>query len=324
MIAVFWSLAGLALLIGGAELLTRGGTRLALRLGISPAIVGLTVVAIGTSTPELAVGIKAGAEGHGSLAVGNIAGANIANILLILGLSTLAFPLPTHARILRLELPSMLTAAVALLILAGDGQLTRTDGLILLGGAALFTVLIIRTARMESGAVLKELVHEVGINPPSSPSTRQVLLNLAFLCVGIALCLAGSEWLVHGAVSLARHFGISDGVIGLTIVAIGTTSPEMFTALIGTIHRQRDIAVGNLVGSCVYNICAILGAAAAVQSQPMEVGRELVRLDLPFMTIVAFVCAAAFLSGRRISRLEGALFVTSYFAYLAWLVIVRT
>jgi len=323
LIAFAWCIAGLAALICGAELVVRGGGRLAARLGISPLVIGLTFVALGTSAPELAVGIEAAVQGNGSLAVGNIAGTNIVNILLILGLSALIAPLALRLQTLRFDLPVMVASAAALMIMSWDGVLSRAEGGVLLGGAAVYTAVIIYLARRESGKIKQELQREY-----KAQSDENFLLtsgfNLAALMLGIAVVVIGAHWLVDAAVELAVLARVSDAFIGLTIVAIGTSSPELVTTIVSTIRKERDIAIGNLLGSSVYNILAILGITCLVPSGGVDVEDSLIHIDIPVMTLVALVCIPVFMSGRCITRREGGLFVAAYCVYFGYLVLART
>ncbi len=323
MIALVWCTAGIAVLIGGAELVVWGGSRLAAQLGVPPLMVGLTVVAIGTSAPELAVGIEASLLGSGSLAVGNIAGTNTFNILFILGLSALFKPLALHLQTLRIDLPVMTAAAILLMVMSWDGVLTRVEGAILVAAAFVYTAAIVYWSRRESRAVRAEFAKEYATSRDGR-ATRYVVWNLVMLIAGIAVIVVGADWLVNGAVEIARMLGVSDAFIGLTIVAIGTSSPELVTTVVGTLKKERDIAVGNLIGSSVYNILVIMGVTCLVPSSGVLVELELIRVDLPVMTAVALVCVPVFVTGRRITRLEGALFVGTYIAYLTYLVLTRT
>ncbi len=322
MSAIFWCALGLAALVSGAELLVRAGSRLAAVIGIPPILIGLTVVAVGTSTPELAVGIDAALQGNGSLAVGNIAGTNILNILFILGLSAAFLPLAMEMRTLRFDLPVMTVAAGALLAMAWDGILTRVEGAILVGAAIIYTAAVIRRARRESRAVRLEFAKEYAI-PTSRCESGKVASNLAGLGLGIVVIVVGAEWLVDGAVEVARIMGVSDAFIGLTVVAIGTSAPELVTTVISTLRQERDIAVGNLLGSSIYNVLLILGITALVPSQGIEVEAVLIYIDLPVMVATTIACVPIFISGRRITRLEGMMFVGAYVAYLTYLIVSR-
>jgi cation:H+ antiporter len=322
MIALALCVAGLIALVGGAELLTRAGTRLATLVGIPPILVGLTVVAIGTSAPELAVGIEAALKGSGSLAVGNIAGTNIFNILFILGLSAVLMPLTLEIRAIRFDLPTMTAAAVVFLLMAWDGILTRLEGAILVGAAIAYTGAIIRSAMHESRAVKAEFAREYAV-PPTRHPRRAVISNAAALIAGIMIVVLGADWLVTGAVDLARLLGVSDAFIGLTVVAIGTSAPELVTTVVSTLRQQRDIAVGNLIGSSIYNILFILGVTALVPAQGIGVEPALIYVDIPVMCLVAVACIPTFVTGRCVTRLEGALFVGAYLAYLSYLILAR-
>lgn len=308
-----WFLAGLAVLIVGAEVMVRGGAELAARLGVGPIIIGLTVVSIGTSLPELAVGIVAAGEGSGALAVGNIAGTNIVNILLILGLSALLVPLSLQMRTIRFELPIMAAAAVLMWAMAIDGNMSRVDGAILVACAVAYTVAVIWSSRRESRQITEEFAGEYSA-PPRSRTALHVVMTVG----GIAVVVIGAEWLVDGAVGLARGFGVSDALIGLTVVAIGTSAPELVTTIVSTIRGERDIAIGNLIGSSIYNILFILGVTCLVPVNGLALPDSLVRVDIPIMVAVAALCIPIFLSGRRVTRHEGAFMVGAYLAYLVF------
>ena len=316
--------AGLALLIAGAELTVRGGTRLATRLGVSPLVIGATIVAVGTSTPELAIGIQSSLQGRGALAVGNVAGTNIVNLLLILGMTAWMRALPLEPRTIKFDLPMMIAAAVTLLVMAWDSELSRLEGAILVAGAVGYTIAIVRQSMRESRAVRAARKAE-GVEPREREERPGGIgRNLLLLVAGIAITVLGSDWLVDGAVVIAERLGVSDAFIGLTVVAIGTSSPELVTTIVSTIRRDRDIAVGNLIGSSSYNILAILGITCLVPSNGVQVGDNLTRIDIPVMTVVTLLCVPVFLSGKRLARMEGALFVVGYAAYLTYVVVTRT
>ncbi|WP_248305668.1 calcium/sodium antiporter [Agromyces sp. H66] len=322
----FWVfLVGLLATIGGAELLVRGGTRLAARLGISPMVIGVTVVSLGTSIPELAIGIDAALRGSGSLALGNIAGTNTLNLLLILGLAAVVQPLTLRSQVIRLDLPIMVAAAVALLLVALDGVVTRLDGAALIALGLLYSVLIVRAAHHESVATRVEFAREFGEPRIRAVSAKgRTVRDVIWLVAGIGVIVVGADWLVNGAVDLARGFGVSEALIGLTIVAIGTSAPELVTAIVATIRRERDIAVGNLIGSSVYNIVFIFGVTSMVASDGVRVEPELIAIDLPVMVAATVACIPVFITGSRMRRLEGAAFVVAYVVYLGTLVFLRT
>lgn len=327
---MLWFVAGLAVLVAGAEVMVRGGAQLAARFGISPIIIGLTLVSIGTSMPELAVGVVAAVEGSGALAVGNIAGTNVVNLLLILGLSALLVPLALQMRTIRFELPIMALAAILLWVLAADGVLSRTDGVILVIGAVAYTAGVVWSAKRESWQVAAEFSDEVATefldeqDPAADRTARRTAVLVAMTVGGIAVVVIGAEWLVDGAVGIARHFGVTDALIGLTVVAIGTSAPELVTTVVSTIRGDRDIAIGNLAGSSIYNVLLILGVTCLVPSNGLSLPDSLVRIDIPIMVAVALVCIPIFLSGRRVTRGEGAVMVVAYVAYLAFVLSTQT
>lgn len=314
---------GLAGLLAGAELLVRGGTGLALRLGIAPIVVGVTIVALGTSLPELAVGIDAARQGNAGLAVGNIVGTNLVNLLLILGLSAAISPIALHARTVRFDLPLMVVAAVLLLVVALDGTFGRFDGVVLVLFGIVCTLGILYVSRLESSTLRAEYDAEYAPKRAERAPAR-TWRDVVYLVVGIAVIVIGATLLVDGGVDAARAFGVSDAVIGLTVVAIGTSAPELVTTVLTTIRGDRDIALGNLLGSSVYNIAIILGVTILVAPEVVRVPDEVLGGDLLLMVAVALACVPVFVSGRRITRVEGGLFVAAYGAYLAWLLVTHT
>ncbi len=317
-------LGGVVIVILGAELVLRGAVRIAAMLGVRPIVIGLTIVAVGTSTPELAVGITAVADGRGPLAVGNIAGTNILNILFILGLSAAIRPLPLHMRSIQVDVMVMIASAVALFTMAWNGTLSRLEGALLIFGAVAYLALIVRLSRSETPAVRREYVEEYGSRALGMrDGIAQGAWNAALLVVGIALSVLGADLLVAGAVSIAAAFGVSDAVIGLTVVAIGTSAPELATTVVATIKDDRDVAVGNLIGSSICNILVILGVTCVVAPDAVEVGRDVLWIDLPLAAAVALACMPVFRSDQVVSRREGAAFVAAYLVYMIVLVFVR-
>ncbi|HEX5782622.1 MAG TPA: calcium/sodium antiporter [Solirubrobacteraceae bacterium] len=306
--------AGLAGLLLGADLLVRGGSALATHLGVRPIVIGLTVVALGTSLPELAIGIDAVREESPGLAVGNIVGTNLVNILFILGLSALILPIAFERRTLRFDLPAMTAACLGLWLLALDGSLSRVDGTILCVGGVAYTAGIIWTSRRESASVAADYESHA-----ERTTRRGLLLRGLALIAGIGLVLAGAEFLVDGAIDVARSLEVSEATIGLTVIAIGTSAPELVTTLTSTLRGDREIAVGNLLGSTVYNVALILGITVLVAPTELEVQEEVIAADLLVLAVVAVVTVPVLLSGHRISRLEGGAFVAAYLGYLVWL-----
>lgn len=312
-------LLGLAALVLGAELLVRGATRLALATGLSPLVIGLTVVACGTSAPEMAVSIGAARGGTPDIALGNVIGSNITNVLLILGVSALIAPLVVSRQLIRLDVPIMVAVSIGVLLLARDGAIGRIDGAILFALVIAYTALQIRIGRNDPG-----VVDDIGPLPDTTPSPRGLrtwLVNLALVGGGLALLVLGANWLVDAATVLARQFGLSELVIGLTVVAVGTSMPEIATSIIATIRGQRDLAVGNVVGSNIFNVLGVLGLAAVLSPQGIPVSPAALNFDMPVMIAVAVACLPIFFTGHCIQRWEGGVFLGYYVAYTAYLLL---
>jgi cation:H+ antiporter len=318
-------LGGLVIVVLGAEVLLRSAARIATILRIHPIVIGLTIVSVGTSTPELAVGITAAIEGKGPLAVGNIAGTNIVNILLILGLSAAIRPLPIRLLSVRLDVPVMIGSAVALVLMSVDGVLTQTEGALLVLAAVFYTIVLVRESQRESPAAKREFAEEFASRPlPRGQRGLTITGQSLLLIAGMALTVLGADLLVAGAVNIARTYGVSDAFIGLTIVAIGTSAPELVTTVVGTIKGDRDVAIGNLIGSSVYNILLILGLTMLAAPRGVDVAQDILWIDLPMAVIVAAVCFPVFRSGHLVSRTEGICFVAAYVVYLSTLMVLRT
>lgn len=316
-------IGGLVLLVVGAEALVRGASRLAARFGISPLIIGLTVVAFGTSAPETAVSIQASLDGSGDIAVGNVIGSNIANVLLILGLSALIAPLIVSRQLVRLDVPVMIAAGVVTFALAWDGSISRLDGFILLALLILYTVfLVIASKREKKLQRSDELTEEYGEKDTAKPLGW--IMQLLLVILGLALLITGSNLLIEGAVALARALGLSELVIGLTVIAVGTSMPELATSMLAVYRGERDIAVGNIVGSCIFNLLLVLGAGASVSATGLSISPNALAFDLPVMLAVFAACLPIFFSGYRINRWEGLLFFGYYLAYTLYLVMFST
>lgn len=309
---------GLVLLVVGAELLVGGAARLAGRLGISPLVIGLTVVAFGTSAPELAVSISAAMspDGGADVALGNIVGSNIFNILFILGLSALIAPLLVQRQLVRLDVPLMIVASAACWLMALDGKIGRVDGIVLFVALLVYTFMLLRIARRDG----QSGDEEVSLAQPGS-LTAKLPVQLAMVAAGLGMLVLGSGWLVDGAVAFARLFGVSELVIGLTIVAAGTSLPEVATSVLAAVRGQRDIAVGNVVGSNIFNVFCVLGISAAVAPTGVSVAPDALSFDIPVMTAVAVSCLPLFITGGGLARWEGALFLFYYVAYTAYLIL---
>ncbi len=315
---IFLFVAGLVLLIAGAEALVRGSSRLAAVFGVSPLIIGLTVVAFGTSSPELAVSIKAVLSGQADIAVGNVVGSNIFNILFILGLSAMIVPLMVSQQLIRQDVPLMMLLSVIVLLFTLDLHLSRTEGFTLIIGLAAYMFFLIRQSRRESDEVKSEYAKEFG---GDSPKKSAWTINLLLVLGGLGLLVIGSRWLVDGAVTFAQYLGVSEIVIGLTIIAAGTSLPEVVTSLIAALRGERDIAVGNVVGSNIFNLMGVLGVASAIAPGGIEVSASVTRFDIPVMIAVSFACLPIFLTGGVISRREGTLLLGYYVAYTLYLIL---
>ena len=311
---------GLAALVGGAEVLVRGASRLATSLGVSPLVVGLTVVAFGTSAPELAVGISSAVAGQADIALGNVVGSNIANVLLVLGLAALLAPVVTGMRIVRREVPLMIAASALLWLMALGRQIDRLEGILLVAGIVAYTAFLVRSSRREAAVVRAEFAAEFGVG--AGRGVRAAAANLALVAVGLAMLLLGARWIVDGAVAVATTLGIPEIVVGLTIVAVGTSLPEIATSVLAGLRGHRDIAVGNVVGSCIFNILMVLGATAVVSPAPLAVSPSLLAVDLPLMVAAAVACLPILYTGARVDRREAVLLLGFYVAYLGYLVLV--
>jgi len=313
--------AGLIALIAGAELLVRGASKLALSFGISPLVVGLTIVAFGTSSPEVAVSTGAVLNGQTDIALGNVVGSNIFNVLFILGISALITPLVVNIQLIRQEVPIMIAASLILLLLSLDGRVSWLDGLLLLTLMVVYTVFLVVQSRRETQAARDEYAAEV--KPAAAGAWDDRLpVQLLLIAVGLGLLVLGSDWLVEAAIAMARSLGVSDLVIGLTIVAAGTSMPEVATSVMAAIKGERDIAVGNVVGSNTFNILGCLGVAGlASGGSGLGVPGALMAFDMWVMLAVALACLPVFLTGREIARWEGGVFLAYYAAYVVWLIL---
>jgi cation:H+ antiporter len=299
---------GLLLLVLGADSFVRGASGLALRLGVSAFVVGLVLVGFGTSAPELAVNLTAAWHGRYQMAVGNVVGSNVANIGLILGISALIAPLAVRARLLRIEVPLVVATSIVLWLLALDGTLGRYDAALLLSGFIALLWLVASDARKESAAVRAEL---------SEAATTQTELkrNLLRLAVGLGLLLFGAHKMVGAAVSLATAWGMSELTIGLTVVAIGTSLPELAASAMAVWRGHADLALGNVVGSNLFNVLLILGLTSAVH--PLPVGAASLRVDLPLMIGFALLLYPIVRRNMRVDRNEGVVLLAAYAVFLA-------
>ena len=346
---------GFVLLIGGGEVLVRGAGGLAATLGISPLVVGLTVVAFATSAPEFAVSVDAALSGYPGLAVGNVVGSNIANILLILGLTAIVAPLVATSRIVRVDIPIMVLFSVVALLVALDGTISFLDGLLLFAGLVAYVVATIVISRKQDGGRVAAAPEDPVADGPGGgdaavdgagnaaaggddagdaaaggasagetrssgvASSHPVLVSSVFVVVGVALLVVGARLLVAAASDLASAWGMSDLVIGLTVVAVGTSLPELATSVVAAIRGERDLAIGNIVGSNMFNIGAVLGMTSLIT--PIDVAPGAVRFDLPIMLAVSLALLPIAFTGMAIKRWEGLLFTGFYAAYVVYVVL---
>ena len=302
-------LLGLIVLAVGAELFIRGAVRVARRFGVSPFVIGLTLVGFGTSAPELVVNLSAALGGSTDIAIGNVVGSNIANVGLILGPAALLRPMVAQMRLLKAEIPAVIAASVALWVMCLDGTIDRADGAVLLAGFAAMMLYIAWTAKAEPPEVQEEIAHAV-------PPVERAWVSALFLLVGLAGLVGGAELMVRSAVAVATQLGVSELVIGLTIVAVGTSLPELASTVAAAYRGESDIAVGNVVGSNLFNILLILGTTAQVSPLPVPPGSE--RTDLPVMVGFALLLLTVVVNGLRIHRWEGALLLASYAGFIGW------
>ena len=306
---------GLLLLIVGAEMLVRGSSRIAAGFGVSPLIIGLTVVAFGTSSPEFAVSLKSVLTSQGDIALGNVVGSNTFNILFILGVSALVAPLAVSQQLLRLDAPIMVGISVAFLLLCLDGTMGRLDGIMLLAGLAGYLYVLLRISRRESADIQAEYELEYGGRPVGRFG---IIGQLALVVVGLAFLVVGARLLVHSSVDFARALRVSELVIGLTIVAAGTSLPEVAASIVAALRGERDIAVGNVVGSCILNLMLVLGVTGLLAPAGIPVPAMALQFDIPVMLAASVACLPLFFTGFTISRGEGLLFLFYYLVYIVF------
>lgn len=312
MLIILLSLAGgFVLLAVGGEALVRGSAALGLRFGLRPVLVGLTIVAFGTSAPELAVSLQAAAAGVDELAVGNVVGSNIANVGLILGLSALLRPAPVSSKLVRHDVPVMIVAALAMVVMLLDGRISRLEGAVLVAGIVGYLAFSVRHASEERRRVQSEFRQELSEGSPGIAFSGAATLS------GCAALIGGGKLFVVGATGAAEAFGVPPAVVGLTIVALGTSLPEVATSIVAALRGHPDIATGNVVGSNIFNVLAILGITAV--AKPLVRG-SVTLADLGVMLAFSALPLPLMLSRGRLERWEGALLLACYVLYLLWLV----
>jgi cation:H+ antiporter len=319
---------GVILISLGAEFFVKGAVRLAAIVGVSPLVIGLTVVAFGTSTPEVAVVLEAGFAGKGDLAFGNIVGSNISNFLLILGISAIAAPLVVSQRLIKIEVPFLLLVSIIVLAMGLDGQINRLEGLILLLSIVIYSIVVLKKVRGDKDVSPEEYARANSqmINPSASVSHRKsAWVNSAvMLTLGLMGLIVGAGWLVNGASEIARLLGVSELVIGLTVVAVGTSLPELATSIAASLRGERDIAIGNVIGSNLFNLTFVIGSGALILPQGLGVPGPSISFDLPVMIATVIACLPIFYAGYNINRWEGLLFLVFYGAYVLYLFLFST
>ena len=315
MMATLLLIAGLVILVGGAELLVRGATHLPASFGMSPLVIGLTIVAFGTSSPELAVSLNAAWSSQSAVVIGNAIGSNTFNILVIIGLSALIVPLAVHQQIIRVDVPVMIGVGLALWWMLSDRLLQRYEAALLAVGRIAYTAAVVRLSKAEPEVVKVE--YDQAFHTTNVKRARW--RSAALIAGGLALCVLGSRWMVDGATRIAVALALSERVIGLTIIAAGTSLPEVATSIVAAVRGQRDIAVGNVIGSNIFNMLGILGIVGVSSPGLIVVPRGIVGFDLPVMLGASIICVPIFLTGFTIGRREGAVFFLAYAGYLVYL-----
>lgn len=317
---LFLIAAGLAALFYGADWLVKGAVRIAQALGVPALVIGLTLVAFGTSMPEFIVSMTAAFRQNSDIALGNVVGSNVANIGLILGVVGLFFPIFVNSQVLRREVPQMLAISLIVWFFAWDGQIAQWEGVLLFIGVLLFTYYSYYTARratrtdaeLATVAEIEEFIESEG----DAPANVNFALESGRAVLGIIILMLGAQWLVEGATFIARTFGISELVIGLTLVAVGTSLPELATSLVSALRKEDDISVGNIVGSNIFNLLAVLGGTSAVRAVNVDIVSRTV--DFPVMIGFSLVLVPLFWNGKM-ARWQGALLLLAYVGYCAYL-----
>ena len=317
LIITVYLLLGFVFLLFGADILVRGSVRIAEALGIPPLIMGLTVVAFGTGSPELAISLKAQVVGSSEIALGNIIGSNICNTLLILGITAVLTTVSISIQVVRRDVPFIVLISFAPLVLGINGKISRIDGLLLICLYLLYTYWLVRGSRQTEDLIQ---VPKKSIKQKSANSRTYFLIwNLWLIMCGLLFLFIGSQWVVDSAVSFARILGITELVIGLTIISFSTSLPEIATSVVAALRGRIDIAVGNVIGSNIFNILMVLGIASAVSSHGINVTQQALWVDIPVMISTSIICIPIFLTGRMIDRLEGGLLLFYYGIYMVYL-----
>lgn len=308
----FLLLIGLVTLIAGGEFLVRGAVGIAQKFRLSSLVIGMTVVSFGTSAPELIVSIKAALYGSSEIAMGNVIGSNIANIALVLGITVLIFPLPVDRNSKIIDWPMMFFASILFYIFALSGDISRSEGIIMFLLLIVFVIFLIWNSRRKSSKLLEEEVFVI-------PTPRQFLFALTFLLIGLVGLYFGAEWLLMGAVDIARDLGMEERVIGITIVAFGTSVPELVTSGVAAYRKETDISIGNLIGSNIFNIMAVIGITVIIK--PINVSENTLNIDMIWMIGIAALLLPMLILGKKINRLKGLVLIGTYVAYISILLL---
>jgi len=316
---ILFFIAGLIILIIGAELLVRGASKLAAAAGIPPLVIGLTIVAIGTASPEIAVSLQAASLGQGSLTLGNVLGSNIFNILFVLGVTALVAPIVIAEQLIRFDAPIMVGVSLLAFVLSLDGKLGFIDGVIMILGLLGYTTFALRQSRKESEKVHEEYAQEFA--DTEKHTTWNTARNVLFMVIGLGMLVLGARWLVDSATTMAKAIGISELVIGLTIVAVGTSLPEVATSIIAALKGESDIAVGNAIGSNIFNLLGVMGLSGILAPGGIDIAPRVLTFDFLVMVFVALVCMPVFYVDDNVSRGEGMLFLSYYVLYTAYLIL---
>jgi cation:H+ antiporter len=316
MIDFCWIVGGLVLLYFGAEWLVRGSSELAIRFGISPLVVGLTVVAFGTSAPELVVSVKANLDGNGGMAIGNVVGSNICNIALVLGLGAVIFPLAIQRQVIRREMPVLLVASTVFLLMMRDGVMDRLEAGVLFGGIILYIITSLVEAKKEDPDSSDDIPPEI-IEAARNSGTARLIFNIGLIIVGGIVLVIGADRMVVGGENIARFYQVSEAIIGLTLFAFGTSLPELATSVVAAIRKQGDIIVGNAVGSCIFNLLAVVGMAGIIV--PLQ-DEGVSTLHYAIMLGVVIILMPMMWHRMKLDRWEGALLVMGYLGFVTWLV----
>jgi cation:H+ antiporter len=307
MLAYFLLFLGLAILLAGGKILVDGASGIALKLGMSAGLIGLTIVAFGTSAPELLVSVNAALKGNSDISIGNVIGSNIANIALVLGMSGLVYPILIKRNHLKFEYLITLLVSFLFFGLSYNGVISTLEGILLFGLFIGFNVYLFKTSSNDDSEVV-EIVHAKNLS---------WFKSIIYFIGGIIGLYLGSELLVENAVSISREFGISERIIGVTIIAIGTSLPELITSVIAAISKQTDLALGNILGSNIMNILSIIGLTAIIK--PIGVSLEFINSDFFWMLGITLFLFPLMKIKMRVSKIEGALLLLSYGAYLFFL-----